>query len=253
MDNAELIFEPNRSDKEGKIRKEFFEHFQKCPIPDEELLANLGLFINTKYLSRILFMNYLYPQIIDIPGVIMEFGTRWGQNLALFSAMRGLYEPFNLHRKIIGFDTFSGFINIGEKDKYSNRFMDRGGFSTTENYEEYLDEVMKYHEQENPISHIKKYEIRKGDAVVEIDKYLAEHPETIISLAYFDLDLYEPTKKCINSIRPHLVKGSILGFDELNTSDCPGETMALHETFGLNNIKLKRYRYTSRVSYFIVD
>jgi len=253
MDNEKIIFEPYRTDREEKIRKDFFELFKNCPIPNEELLANLGLFINTKYLSRILFINHLYPLIMDTPGVIMEFGTRWGQNLALFSAMRGLYEPYNRHRLIIGFDTFSGFLNIGKNDKYCNGLMDKGGFSTTVNYEEYLDDVMKYHEQENPISHIKKYEIRKGDASVEIDTYLKEHPETIISLAYFDLDLYEPTKKCINSIRPHLVKGSILGFDELNTSDCPGETIALQETFGLNNIKLKRYRYTPRVSYFIVE
>jgi hypothetical protein len=45
----------------------------------------------------------------------------------------------------------------------------------------------------------------------------------------------------------------VLGFDELNDHDSPGETIALKEAFGLNNIKLKRYRYTSRVSHFVVE
>ena len=86
-----------------------------------------------------------------------------------------------------------------------------------------------------------------------LDKYLKAHPETIIALAYFDFDLYEPTRKCLEAIRPHLVKGSVLGFDELNDPDSPGETIALREVFGLNNIKLKRYRYASRVSYFVLE
>lgn len=245
--------EPYSTEHEKLIRKEMVQLLKNTPIPDDELLANLGLFLNSKYLSRIFFINHLYSKIIDVPGVVMEFGTRWGQNLALFSAMRSIYEPYNRHRLVIGFDTFTGFLKIGEKDKYFAGLMDKGSFSTTENYAEYLDDIMKHHEQQYPISHIKKYEIRKGDAVVEIGKYLNEHPETIISLAYFDLDLYEPTKECINSIKPYLVKGSILGFDELNTSDCPGETRALQETFGLNNIKLRQYRYSPRVSYFIIE
>ena len=46
----------------------------------------------------------------------MEFGTRWGPNLAQFPALRGIYEPFNRHGKGIGFDTFSGFPKIENQD-----------------------------------------------------------------------------------------------------------------------------------------
>ena len=41
--------------------------------------------------------------------------------------------------------------------------------------------------------------------------------------------------------------------DELNDPDSPGETLALQEVYGLNNIKLKRFPHTSRVSYFVVE
>ena len=70
---------------------------------------------------------------------------------------------------------------------------------------------------------------------------------------YFDFDIYKPTKDCLDLIASRLTKGSVIGFDELNDPDSPGETTALMETFGLRNISLKRYRYASRVSYFIVE
>ena len=125
------------SDEERLIRKKFVEYLKKCPIPNDQLLSNLGLFLDSKNLSRILFINHLYQQIIDIQGIIIEFGIKWGQNLALFSALRGIYEPFNRHRKIIGFDTFAGFPGISEKDGSSD-IMEVSNLSVTENYVEYL-------------------------------------------------------------------------------------------------------------------
>ena len=101
---------------EKSVRKRFVETFKQCPIPEDEILSNLGLFLNSKNLSRILFMDHLYRQIIDVPGIIIEFGVRWGQNTALFAALRGLYDTFNRHRKIVGFDTFKGFPSVSEKD-----------------------------------------------------------------------------------------------------------------------------------------
>jgi hypothetical protein len=255
MQNTQLVpeYELYRSGEEDQIRGEFIEHFKRCPIPDNELLSNLGMFLSSKNLARILYMQHLYNRIIDVQGIILEFGARWGQNMALFAALRGIYEPFNRHRKIVGFDTFAGFPNISDKDAKNHRIIKKGGFAVTEDYVSYLEKVMECQEKDNPMSHIKKFDIRVGDAIVEIDKYLAEYPETIIALAYFDMDVYEPTKKCLEAIKPHLVKGSVLGFDELNDHDSPGETRALAEVFGLNSVALKRYRYASRVSYFVME
>jgi hypothetical protein len=101
-------------------RKRFLELLKSTPIPDDELLGNLGLFLSRQTLSRILFMHELYQKIINVHGVVIEFGVRWGQNLALFESFRGIYEPYNFNRKIIGFDTFSGFPEI-EKMEISYR------------------------------------------------------------------------------------------------------------------------------------
>ncbi len=112
---------------------------------------------------------------------------------------------------------------------------------------------MDMHEALNPLSHIKKFDIRKGDATQEVPNYLKDNPETIIALAYFDFDLYEPTKKVLEFIKPRLIKGSLVAFDELNDHESPGETTAVIEVLGLNNVRLKRFPHASRVSYFVVE
>ena len=251
MNKSEYILEYS-DEREQDVRKEMLEHFKECPIPENQLLSNLGLFLNSKNLSRILFMNHIYEQIVSVPGIVVEFGTRWGQNASLFSALRGIYEPFNRHRKIVAFDTFTGFPSLNEKDG-SSEMMNIGELTTTNGYEKYLDKIMYLQEQDNPLGHIKKYEICKGNAVEKIDAYLKDNPHTIIALAYFDFDIYDPTKKCLERIKNRLTRGSIVAFDELNDPDSPGETVALMEIFGLQNVSLRRLPFVSRTSYFVVE
>lgn len=240
------------SASETRNRDQMHALLKRAPIPDDQLLSNLGLFLESKNLARILCMDFLFRQIVDVHGVVMEFGTRWGQNMALFAALRGIYDPFNRHRKLVAFDTFTGFPGIAEQDK-NHEMMKVGTLATTQGYENYLNDVVEMHEALNPLSHIKKFEIRKGDAIKEVPAYLKDNPETIIALAYFDFDLYEPTKKVLETIRPRLVKGSVVAFDELNDHESPGETTAVMEVLGLNNVKLKRFPHASRVSYFVVE
>jgi len=240
------------SDDEKLNRMDFLRLLKTCPLPEEQIVPNLGLFLGSKNLSRILFLDHIYQKIIDTQGVVLDFGTRWGQNMAVFSALRGIYEPFNRHRKIIGFDTFSGFPDIDPKDGNSD-LMKPGNVKVVDDYCSYLESIMQCHEKENPLSHINKHDIVAGDASSTIVEYLHKNPQTIISLAYFDFDIYKPTHDCLLAIKDRLFKGSVIGFDELNDSDSPGETAALMETVGLNHVSLKRYRYASRVSYFIFE
>jgi len=252
LDTDKMAVKNYASRQESDARSELVKLLHSSPIPDDQILANLGLFLESKNLARILLMDYLFRQIVDVHGVVMEFGTRWGQNLALFSALRGIYDPFNRHRKIIGFDTFTGFPSVSKQDGHSE-MMVSGQLAVSEGYQQFLEGVLKAHEDLNPLGHIRKFELRAGDATIELDSYLQSAPETIIALAYFDFDLYEPTKKCLELIRSRLTKGSVVAFDELNDPDSPGETLALMETFGLNHVRLQRWPYASRVSYFVVD
>lgn len=193
-------------------------------------------------LSRIIYYYELYQKIITVPGVICEFGVQWGATLALLQNLRGMYEPYNVSRKIFGFDTFEGFTTIDSKD---GSFAKVGDYKSLPSYEHTLEEILGIHESFCPISHIKKYELIKGDASRTIDIWLEKNPHVIVSMAIFDMDVYKPTKDVLEKIIPRLTKGSLLVFDELNCQEFPGETTAVQEVLGLNNLTLQRHPHQS--------
>ena len=248
----QMIKKGQSSDAEVHSRDQVYELFRRCPIPPYELLRNLGLFTNRQTLSRILFFHELYQRILGIHGVVMEFGVRWGHNLALFSAFRGMYEPYNHTRKVIGFDTWSGFPSVAAQDG-TDEIVKVGALQVGDDYDRYLTQILDYHESESPLSHIKKYELVKGDCMETLERYLTDNPETIVALAYIDLDLYEPTKKVLALLKDRLTRGSVIGFDELNYHQFPGETLALKEALGLQKYSIRRSALAPMPSYIVID
>jgi hypothetical protein len=234
------------SSDELQNRDSLLKIFKKSPVYSDEIIENFGLFLTTKNFSRMLFFYEMYKKIVNNEGVIFEFGLRWGQNLSLLIALRGMLEPYNVKRKIIGFDTFEGFI---KENKIDNNKYKKGTLSLPKNYYNYLNNLLEILEKENPANHLKKYELIKGDAPKELKKYLNKNPEILASLVFFDMDIYEPTKECLSIIKPHLFKGSILAFDELNCDMAKGITKALSETFEIQKLEIKRIPSISRVSY----
>jgi hypothetical protein len=252
MTSATHKIQTRGSEKQQSARETLLELFQNNPLPPEELITNLLLFTRSSVMAKVFYLNELYQKIINTPGVIMEFGVWWGQNLALFESLRAIYEPYNFTRRVIGFDTFTGYTALSEKDGGSE-YVAEGAYSVSEGYENFLTNLLDYHQQENSMPHIKKYELVKGDATVTIADYLKRHPETIISLAYFDLQLYEPTKKCLEAIRPHLTRGSVIAMDEINCVEFPGETLALKEVWELDKLKIIRSQFLPDRSYIVFD
>lgn len=235
---------------EVEAYRELLELSKRSPIPEREYLANLGLFNVRASFAKMLFMYKMYLKILNTHGVIMEFGVRWGQNLGLLTTFRSMHEPYNFSRKIIGFDTFEGFPSVAPQDGDAE-LVQVGSFSVTPGYETYLSEVLRAHERLAPRPHITKHELIKGDVMETLPAYLEAHPETIIALAYFDLDLYAPTKRCLELIKPHLVKNSVIGFDELVLDEWPGETQALKEAWGLSGFEILRDPFSSQQSYLV--
>ena len=241
IDNEVLKHETRANEKTLANRQRLLQLFENSPLPTDQLLVNLGLYMRSSALTKILYIHELYQLIRDVPGVIIEFGVWWGQNLALYENLRAIYEPFNAERRIIGFDTFEGYTELSDQDKRS-AVITPGGHSVGVGYEAHLEEMLDYHERENVLYHQRKFSLIKGDVTRTFGEYLTEHPETIVSLAYFDMALYEPTKFCLEAIRPHLVPGSVLAMDELNSPMCPGETVAFREVFGSTGYEIRNSR-----------
>ena len=187
--------------------------------------------------SRFIYYQELYKKIIDVPGVICEFGVQYGATLSTLTNLRSIYEPYNHSRKIYGFDTFEGFAQTKEID---GNLASDGDYAVNKGFENTLEEILELLEADNPMEHIKKFNLIKGDATKTIDTWLENNPHVIISMCIFDMDIYEPTKQVLQKIIPRLTKGSILVFDQLNYEAFPGETIAVKEVLGLNKIRLQK-------------
>jgi hypothetical protein len=233
------------SNKTLENREVLYELFNETPIPTEQLLVNLGLYMRSSCLGKILFLNEFYEKIKNIPGDILVFGAWWGQDVVTLYNLRAVHEPYNYTRKIIAFDSFEGYKSISKKDIVSETIK-KGGYTVSEDYEDYIEKLLNYHETENILPHLKKYKIIKGDIVETVKEYLNDNPETIIAGAYFDLAIYEPTKIALESIEPYLLNDSVLALDQLNAKEYPGETIAFREFF-------KNKKYSIERSTFLPD
>ena len=67
------------------------------------------------------------------------------------------------------------------------------------------------------------------------------------------MDLYKPTIDTLKIALDRIPKGGVIAFDELNHADYPGETTAVIEAIGLNNLRLRRFDINSMMSYAIVE
>jgi len=199
---------------------------------------HLAVTLKRQTLSRLLYWDQLYRQILEKPGVICEFGVQWGASLAQLINLRGIYEPYNISRLIYGFDTFSGFESVDAKD---GGFSEKGDYATSTGYETVLEKLLDIHEAFCPVSHKKKFQLIKGDASVTVKQWLSDNPSAIIGMAIFDMDVYKPTKDVLEAILPRLAKGSLLVFDELNCPHFPGETRAVDEVLKINNLRLRHF------------
>ncbi|MBQ0928616.1 TylF/MycF/NovP-related O-methyltransferase [Saccharopolyspora endophytica] len=225
---------PHESDHERTVRHRLADLLATSPIPPEELVDNLPLYLRRQPLTDLLSMDALYRMILDVPGVIMEFGVHRGRHLAAFTALRGVYEPYHPQRRVVGFDTFTGFPDVTDHDIHlmGPPSATPSRFALPSSYPQHLREVLDAHSQGDYLDHIQRTLVVEGDVRESLPLYLEQNPHTIIALAYFDLDLYEPTRSAINNIAPYLTSGSVLAFDQLAHAKWPGETSALRDALG---------------------
>jgi hypothetical protein len=217
-------------------------------VNEVEICDNLHLFIPRVILSRILAINTLYEKIISNSGIIVEFGCRYGGNLALYNNLRGIYEPYNYTRKIIGFDTFTGFPGVSEIDD-----VEKGAYGLFKNYETLLTNILSIHNQNSPIEHIEKNLLIKGDINETLPVFLSQN-ERNLAFVYFDMDLYQPTIKCLELIQPYLSKGSIIVFDDFNNENFKGEAKAIFDFYGsFNTFKFNSIPNYSRLTYIEIQ
>ncbi len=222
-----------------RCRQRLEEMLDTAPMPRDERMFNLGLFVRSSLLVKFLVLHDLYKRICHLPGALLEFGVWRGQNLVLLENLRAIHEPFNKQRRIIGFDTFEGYA-AGTPTRGLEADLDRA-YETGPDYKPFLEELLRVHEGANAFGHIASgHELVAGDVTVTAPRYFAEHPETLVAFAFFDMGPYEPTVAALRAIRPHMMPGSVILFDELTWSGAPGEALAFKEVFASSEYQLEK-------------
>jgi hypothetical protein len=163
--------------------------------------------------------------------------------------MRGIYEPYNLSRRVWVFDTFEGLTGVSIDDPKAKE----GSYAVPKSYDQVLEKILDAHEGFSPISHIKKFEIVKGDARKTFPIWLDENPGSLISLLHLDMDLYEPTAEVLQAALPRLTRGSVVVFDELTAKFFPGEAKAVIDRIGVSNISLRRSQFQPYSAWYQVE
>lgn len=217
-----------------------------------EKIEGFGKYVSRQTISKFLTKYEIFKKILNVNGSIIECGVLYGAGLLTWAKLSSILEPVNHTRKVIGFDTFEGFPSLHVKDTKTgtSNHLRKGGLRGS--LYDYVKEAVKVYDKNRPISHIPKVELVKGDILRTAEVYLKNNPHLVVSLLYLDLDLYEPTKKALEVFVPRMPKGAIICFDELNAGIFPGETQAVVEVLGINNMEIKRFSFNSYVSYAVI-
>jgi hypothetical protein len=170
--------------------------------------------------------------------------------------LSAIYEPYNHVRRVVGFDTFAGFPKLSEEDKQPRGaemdFAKVGGLAVV-GIEADIKRATELYDLNRPIGHVPRIELVKGDASKTIPAYVEENRHLVVALLYLDFDLYEPTLAALKTFLPRMPKGAVIAFDELNQKQWPGETLAVLDTIGISNLRIRRFPFTPQISYAVLE
>jgi len=184
----------------------------------------------------------LYKMSLQLPGVIIECGVFKGASFTRLAMFRELFESSGV-RKIIGFDTFDIFPDSSyreDKNKLAS-FIDEAGNKSISKKQ--LEDVLCSKQCSNMI------ELIEGDILKTVPDYIENHPELKIALLHLDVDIYEPSKCCLEYFYSRLVKGGILMLDDYGIF--PGATKAIDDFFEGKTETILKFPFAHAPSYII--
>jgi hypothetical protein len=222
----------------------------KCSTSDK--LGNFPKYVRRHEIARFLCRYEIFKRQLNVKGSIVECGVHHGGGVMTWAHFSATLEPYNYHRKIIGFDTFQGFPTVATEDG-GNELAHVGSLRVDYDVQEELTRSIMEYDSNRFINHKQKIELVAGDACKTIPQYLTENRHLLVSLLYLDFDLYEPTVAALTHFLPRIPKGGVIAFDEVNNPIWPGETLALLEKLDLRHHKLECFEFEPNISFIQRD
>ncbi len=240
---------PLRTPQERMVGEELERIFLASSDPVETRIENFTKYVRRQHLTRFLALYEVFKKVIHVKGSVVECGVNRGYGLMAWAKFSAVLEPVNLTRRIYGFDSFSGFPSVSEKDKTGPAWETaQPGALHADSYDE-LQRLIDLYDKDRFLGHIPKVQLIKGDATKTIPAFMADNPHLVVSLLFMDFDLYEPTKIALECFVPRMPKGAIIAFDELDNPLWPGETKALIDALGMRSLQLERMEFDPYIAF----
>lgn len=170
---------------------------KKFKFSDFELVTNYGLFSGDTNLFKTLTIFDILKKTSKVRGDIIELGIHKGNTSLLIKKILNL---FKIKKKLYLLDHFKGLIHYNKKDtKLSKKF--KGKFIGKKNQ---IVAFLNFFNLKNI------YFINKDATTLKPGFFKNKK----FSLAYFDMDLYEPTLRALEAIDKNMTIGSFIVFDE---------------------------------------
>lgn len=241
-----------RSEKEQSYAAQMEQCIANSPFSNLERLQNFTLYTPRQDLTNFLVRYEIFKRVLAVQGSIIECGVLRGGGLMAWAQLSAIFEPTNHQRRVVGFDTFGGFPRLSKQDQLSESEQARPGGLAVDSYD-HLRHCVELFDMNRFIGHVPKVELVRGDATKTIPRYLNENPQLIVSLLYLDFDVYEATLVALKHFLPRMPKGAVIGFDELNSKDWRGESIAVLESLNVRDYHIERCSFGSVISFSQID
>ncbi len=217
----------------------YWQEIEALGLSAEQILKDFPAYARRRDIATFLAHYELFKHVIDLPGCVAEFGVFNGASLFTWAALMETFCPGDRTRKIFGFDWFKGLEDFHEKDGKKMKAGDKqqGAYSSEEAR---LDKLTELHNLDGFLPNIDRVSLVKGDVRESVPQFLEDNPGVRFSLAYLDMDLYDPTKSVLNDIYDRVVQGGVIAFDEYGLMPWEGESRAVEEFFDELGIKMPR-------------
>jgi hypothetical protein len=226
--------------------------FEANPSTWEVKMENFPKYVRRQNMTRFLALYEIFKRVLPVKGSVVECGVNNGFGIMSWAKFSAILEPVNLMRRVYGFDTFTGFPGVSEKDRSAASEHVREGDLAADVFEE-LTGLIGVYDSTRFLGHVNKVQLVKGDATETIPIFIEENPHVVISLMFLDFDLYEPTKVALEHFLPRMPKGAVLAFDELDNPLWPGETLAMLEAHSKRPLRIERIDFDPYIGFAVLD
>ena len=205
-----------------KKYKKIIRLVKKNKFTTFDAITSYGLLSGDTNLFKTLKIFELIIQTKNLDGDIIELGIHKGNTSLL---LKKILEIYKIKKNIYLLDHYKGLTHFSKNDPdFSKKY--KGKYKSSKKI---IKDFLNFFK-------LKKVYFIDKDATKLNKKFFEKYK---FSLAYFDMDLYEPTFTALKSIDRSMVKGGLIVFDEGHKKIWNGEKKAIKDFLKINN----NYKY----------